>query len=494
MTADVAVLPRRDGKEETNKEGNESNVVTALAQILGSADPETTFLDVVSDGVIPDEICLELAEHLGELVKAMNFDNRIETVFALRESKAISEKTEQYLLLAILEMGEREEVSACPVAPLEADDAGAPAETVFSIPEPTLESPTAAPPAPPTNLIADLIRLAAELQARFGTSLPEEGKLDGKLSEIRQAVEKLTEEEFASLRQILGSAILAQAELPAGQRQVNVASSLEVVSILLGQRQAELTSAAFTIYEVLVREGFQLTLRNGFDRPLMTISSIALLRNRFRRWLAGLGEGEEEFALTQKAVATLEKFLLAAADEQTKAVIRREEAKRLRERIVSSGIRVLSAVSEELVAAQPATKEGALQQVWGYLCAKRSELASELRAAGSATLGEAEAVIRRIFYLHSATAALRREMAELEAGDYNPLSQRPMLSDRDKRLAFYELERKELDSIRGELEAALKEGLVADRDHDRKKLLILSGITTDKLQELDRLIEEVRHG
>ncbi len=491
MTAEMAAPLWRDGEKET-KEGNESNVITTLVQILGSDDPKTALLGAINDDTIPDEICLELAEHLGELVEAMNFDNRIEVVFALCESGAISEKTKRYLLLAILETDEQKEISACPVAPLEADGTGAPAEIALSIPEPTLESPAPALQAPPANLTADLIGSATELQRQFGTNLPE-----GEQSKIRQAVGKLPEEEFASLRQILGSAILAQAEVPADQRQVDVVASLQVVEILLGKRQAELTSAAFAAYEILGNEGsFRLTLRNEYDRPLMVVASMSLLRNRFQKWLDfhESGLGAEELASAQKAVATLEGFLLAAADDFTKTAIQRERATRLRERIISSRLHALDRVSEELVTAQPTTKEEALNLLNSYLRAKRSELASELRTAGSAILGEAETTIRQIFNLHLATSALRREMAELKASDYDPLAQRPMLSDRDKQLTVYELERKELVSIFDELEAALEEGSAADRSRsrNRKKLQILLAITASKLQELDQLIAGLR--
>ncbi len=502
MTADVAAPPRRDGEKETKKEGMDGgNVVKALVQILGSEDPEDTLLRAIYNGAIPDEICLELAEHLDELVRAKNFDNRIEIVFARRKSGAISEKTEQHLLLAILEMDEQEETE------VEVSDKLIEITvTVVPLPVTTDQALEVPPPTPKTSedtLIADLIRLAAELQAQFAnfTTVPEE-----KLSEIRQAVRNLTEEEFSSLRQILGSAILAEAEIPTDQRGIDISASLEVIGILLDPRQAELTHACFSAYEILVREGFHLTHRNGYDRPLMTVASIKLLRNRFRGWLDSRESdlGPEELASAQKAVATLEGFLLAAADDFTKTAIQRDRATRLRERIVSSRIRALDLIGEELVAAQPTTKEEALQQVHGYLRAKQSKLASELRTAGSAILGEAEATILQIFNLYSAAIALRREMAELKASDYNPLAQRPMLSSRDKRLAVYELEWKELDSIRVELEAALEEGPAADRNHNRnrKKLQILLVITAGKLQELDQLIAglrpapalEVRHG
>ncbi len=500
MTTDVAVLPQRDGEEETSpeKEGSEGQVVTTLAQILGSADPETAFLDAISDGAIPDEICLELAEHLGELVKVANFDNRLEVVLALRESGAISEKTQQYLLLAILEMDEQGET--------EVEVSNELIEiTVTVIPLPVatdqaLEVPSPTPNDSEDTRIADLVRSAAELQAQFGTNLPEDEQ-----SKIRQAVGKLTEEEFASLRQTLGSAILAEAEIPTDQRGIDVSASLEVVDILLGQRQAELTAAAFTAYEVLfVHENFRLIHRNGHDRPLMTVSSVTSLRNRFQSWL---DSHNELSAQSRKILDVLELFELGAirAEERKaaregreidprsvarKETILRQRAERRRKLLIRAGVSSLDAVNGELVRAQPATKEGALQQVGGYLRAKRAELASELRAAGSAILGEAEATIRQLFDLQSACAALRREVAELEASDYNPLAQRPALTDAEKRLTFYELERKELDSIRLELEAALKEE--AETPRNRKKLLALSAITAGKLQELDQLAAGLR--
>ena len=514
MTAVIAIPLRRGGEKETNpvkspsgdhevkKEGGEGQVVTTLVQILGSADPETAFLDAIANDVIPDKVCLELAERLGELarpalagrggVKAANFDNRtrIETVFALRESEAISEVTEQYLLLAILKMDEQEEVSA-------------PAEIKLSIPEPTPESPAAAPQAPPVNSIANLIRSAAELQKQFGKNLPTDEQ-----SEIRQAVGKLTEEEFASLRQILGSAILAEAEVPTGERQIDVIASLEVVEILLGLRQAELTGTAFLAYEVLTGEGFRLTHRNGHDRPLMTVSSITLLRNRFRRWLDSrefgppnqslrdaTGQvGADELASAQKVVATLEGFLLAAADDYTRATVQRDNAARLRERIISSWVRILDAVNEELVAAQPVTKEEALRQVQGYLHAKRCELASELRAAGSAILGEAETAIWRIFDLHSACSALRREVAELEINGYDPAAQRPVLSDHEKQAAYFEIKRKEdefsLREIESQIEAGIQAGSLAGKR--LKKARAQRDEALAELEGLDWLIAGLR--
>jgi hypothetical protein len=502
MTAEFAVV-NSNGEEETITEGGEGQVVKILVQILGSDDPETAFLGALETGAIPDEICLELAEHLGELVKAKNLDNRLETALALAESEAISEKTQNILLLAILEMCEQERISVK-------------TEIRIPIPEPTpipsasggvtgqaSESPTPAPQAPPANPVADLIKSAVELQKQFGKNLPEDRQ-----SELRQAVGKLTEGEFASLRQTLGSAILAQAEVPTDQRWLDVAASLEVVSILLGQRQAELTAAAFNAYEALATEGFRLTHRNEFDRPLMTVSSITLLRNHFRRWLdsheSGIGAdelapipsalgGATGQASVQKALATLENFLLAAGDNRVKAAIRQDQTARLREQIVSSGIRALGAINEELIAALPQTKEKAMEQLLSLLQAKRAELASELRLAGNKTLAEAEAAIRQIFDLHSATAALRRELVELEANDYDPLAQRPMLSDREKRLVFFELERKELDSIRVELEAALEEAVAAKASgRMRKKLQNLLAVTAGKLCELDQLIAGLR--
>jgi hypothetical protein len=485
MTAEVAVVDN-NGEEETITEGNEGQVAKTLVQTLGSADPETAFLDAVFNGAIPGDICLELAECLGELVKAKNLDNRLEVALALTESETISDRTKKILLLAILEMAEQERISVK-------------TEIRTPIPEPTptpsasggvtgqaLESPTPAPQAPPANPIADIIKLAAELQKQFGKNLPEDRQ-----SELRQAVGKLTEEEFASLRQILGSAILAQAEVPADQRWLDVAASLEVAEILLGQRQAGLTAAAFIAYEALAGGGFRLNHRNEFDRPLMTVSSMTLIRDRFSRWLDlnESGFSEEALARAQKALATLEGFLLAAGDSRVKTAIQRDRATRLRERIISSGIRVLDAINEELVAALPQTKEKAIEQLLSLLQAKQSELASELRLAGTKTFAEAEAAIQRILGLHSACSALRQEIAELKANDYNPLTQRPLLTDCEKRLAFFELERKELDSIRTELEAALEEATAAKvSGRTRKKLQKLLATTAGKLCELDRLI------
>ena len=512
MTAVVAPHHCEMGGEEETKEEGMDEVIKALAQILGSDTPENTFLDAVSNGVIPDEVCLELAEHLGELVKVVDLDNRLEVVAALRESGAISEKTQEILLLAILEMDEQEETET------EVGDELTEI-TVTIIPlsapplEPSAEGQTGQAQAPAANSVADLIRSAAELQAQFGKNLPEE-----KLSEVRQAVGKLTEEEFASLRQILGSAILAQAEVPAAERTVDVAASLEVVDILLGQRQTELTAATFASYETLASEGFRLTLRNEFGRPLMVVASISLLRNRFQRWLDSRESGppnqslrdatgqvgEKELASAQKTITTLEGFLLAAADDRIKTAIQEDHASRLREKIVTSWIRVLDAISEELVAAQPATKEEALNLQKGYLNAKRRELASELRSVGSKSLGEAEATIRRIFDLRSACAALRREITKLVATNYDPVAQRPVLSDREKQLAFLEIKRKEdvssLRKIEDQIKAGVQSGELAGKRLE--KAYGQRDWAIAQLKKLDRLITnlrpaptlEVRHG
>jgi len=486
MTAEVAVVDS-NGEEETITEDNEGQVAKTLVQILGSADPETAFLDAVSNGVIPDDICLELAEALVELVKAKNLDNRLEVVSALTEGGTISEKTRNILLLAILEMPKQERTSA------ETE-----IQTPIPVPTPTPpasggiagqapESPTPAPQAPPVNPIADIIKSAVELQKQFGKNLPEDRQ-----SEIRQAVGKLTEEESTSLRQALGSAILAQAEVTTDQRWLDVAASLEVVEILLGQRQAELTAAVFTACEALATEGFRLNHRNEFDRPLMTVSSITLVRNRFSKWLSSheFSLSEEALARAQKALATLEGFLLAVGNKDTKEKIRQD--RNLDEEILL-GTLALDATNRELVAALPQTKEEAIRQAQGHLEEKRQELASELRLVGTKTLAEAEATIQRILGLHSACSALRQEIAELKANDYNPLAQRPDLSCREKRLAFFELERKELDSIRVELEAALEEAIAAKvSSRKRQKLEKLLARIAGKIQNLDRLIADLR--
>jgi hypothetical protein len=146
-----------------------------------------------------------------------------------------------------------------------------------------------------------------------------------------------------------------------------------------------------------------------------------------------------------------------------------------------------------MIAALPQTKEKVIEQLLGLLQVKRAELASELRLAGTKTLAEAEATIQRILGLYSAITALKQEISELEANDYDPLAQRPMLCRREQRLAFFELERKELDSIRVELEAALKEAVAAKTPgRTWKKLQKLLAVTAGKLCELDRLIAGLR--
>jgi tetrahydromethanopterin S-methyltransferase subunit B len=67
-----------------------------------------------------------------------------------------------------------------------------------------------------------------------------------------------------------------------------------------------------------------------------------------------------------------------------------------------------------------------------------------------------------------------------------------MLSDREKRLVFFELERKELDSARAELEAALKEAVAARvSGRKRQKLEKLLARIVGKIQNLDRLIADL---
>jgi len=490
---------RSGGETETPKEGlNESAVVKALVQIFGSDNPETAFLDALERGVIPDEICLELAECLDELIKAQDFDNRYGIVAALRESGAISNKTQEILLLTLFELDEQEELSTPRVeSTVQAPPPESPVPISSVTDGATGQAPV--PQVPPANRLADLVRSAAELQSQSGTAdaVPEE-----RLTEIRKVVSELTEEEFNSLRQQLGSAILAQAEFPVDQRQVNIPASLEVIAILFDPRQAELTRSCFNAYEVLFNhEGFRLTHRNGNDRPLMTVNSIHLLRNRFRSWLDSheSGLGEDELVAAQKTATTLDGFLLAAADDRIKAAIQRDHARRLRERIISSWVRVLDAVSEELITALPRTKEEAVQRAQVNLEMALASLGGKLRTVGSCHLCEAEVALRQILGLYSAARAQRREIAELEADGYDPAVQRPALSDSEKRLNFFELERKELDSIRAELEAVLKE---SDKDsgRNRKKLNILMTVTVGKLEELDQLIAglwpatEVSHG
>jgi hypothetical protein len=502
MTAEVAVVDS-NGEEKTITEGNEGQVVKTLVQILGSNNPETVFLDALKTGVIPpDDICLELAEALVELVKAKNLGNRLEVALALAESETISERTRSILLLAILEMAKQKPKSPIPEStPTQSASGGVTGQAPESI--------TKAPQAPPANRLVSFVRSLVELQARFGVAeeVPEQA--------LRQF--RLTKEEFELVRQQVSAKVLAQAELKPGQRRIDIPSSLEVISLIqtvwemtkeddlaakdfataqsLGRRQANLTHACFTAYEILATEGFRLTHRDKFDRPLMTVSSMTLIRDHFRKWLGSheFSLSEEELARVQKALATLEGFLLAAADNRVKAAIQRDRAARLREQIISSGIRVLDAVNEEMIAALPQTKEKVIEQLLGLLQVKRAELASELRLAGTKTLAEAEATIQRILGLYSAITALKQEISELEANDYDPLAQRPMLCRREQRLAFFELERKELDSIRVELEAALKEAVAAKTPgRTWKKLQKLLAVTAGKLCELDRLIAGLR--
>jgi len=498
----ISPVKSPSGDHGVKKEGNEGQVVKTLVQILGSADPRTALLDALQTGVIPDEVCLELAKHLGELVKAENLDNRLEVPLALAESKTISEKTRNILLLAILEMAEQKPKSSIPEStPTPSASGGVTGQAP--------ESPTKAPQAPPANRLVSFVRSLVELQARFGVAetVPEQA--------LRQF--RLTKEEFELVRQQVSAEVLAQAELKPGQRRIDIPSSLKVISLIqtvwemtreddlaakdfataqsLGRRQANLTHACFTAYEILATEGFRLNHRNEFDRPLMTVSSMTLIRDRFRKWLGSheFSLSEEELVRAQEALATLESFLLAAGDNRVKAAIRQDQTARLREQIISSGIRALEEVNEEMIAALPQTKEEAIRQAQGHLEGKRAELASELRLAGNKTLAEAEATIQRILGLYSAITALKQEISELEANDLNPLAQRPMLTDCEKRLAFFELERKELDSIRVELEAALKEAVAAKAPgRTRKKLQKLLAVTTGKLCELDRLIAGLR--
>jgi hypothetical protein len=145
-----------------------------------------------------------------------------------------------------------------------------------------------------------------------------------------------------------------------------------------------------------------------------------------------------------------------------------------------------------MIAALPQTKEKVIEQLLGLLQVKRAELASELRLAGNKTLAEAEVTIQRILGLHSAITALNQEISELEANDFNPLDQRPDLSCREKRLAFFELERKKLDSARTELEAALKEAVtVKAPSRKRQKLENLLARIVGKIENLDRLIADL---
>lgn len=433
----------------------------AVAQILRSQEPADELLATLIEGSIPDQIGQELVEVFDEIVKVPDFDNLVEIIDVLQEDGMISTPTAKTLLLAIVEMAGQ-------------------GETVQQATEPGSAEMQA-----PVNGLRSLVRQATELLQQFGTpaAVPDEG-----LGEIRQAVQNLTAEEFAALRQSLGSAILVQAE---SEKEVDVSASLRVVEILLGQRQSTLIEAAFTVYKTLFQGKVRLRDRDKFDRPLMTILSLTFLRNRFRNWLdvnkACLGEKELETA--EKEVTKLEKFLMAAGYESLREAIWNDLSNRRREKIISNGIGFVNFVNYELAADQPQTKEAFLAQANGYLESAAEKLGYCLQHTGGKTLGEAEATLDEILSGLSFCKLWRNEYAKLELLDYNPASQQPELSAAQKRLAFFETERKELDSIRIEIGEQIE--LAKESRGSKatlKKLGSLQDITLRKIAELDQCI------
>lgn len=470
--------------------GSLETVAQTVTDILRSQEPEEKLLAAIEGGGIPDKVGLELAGVFGEIVEVANLDNSVELVILLFEQGKISTPTQQILFLAIIEMATQEEVR-------QTETSDEPVEVVPAVPVQVSE----------LTGRAALIKAATELQQRFGTAsaIPAD-----KLEEIRQAVEKLPAEEFASLRQFLGSVILAQAELPADQRQVDVTASFEVVEILLRRRQAELTSAIFTAYETLYKQGFRLRDRDETNRPLVTITSINLIRNRFRVWLDSHESslGKEELTVAENAVHTLERFLIAAAHESVQEAIQRDLATRLRERIIRSGVQTLDILNSNLVAALPPTKEEAQRQVIagepqteeellqppvGHLDVQVARLGSCLRTIGSKNLAEADSVLEEILMTCSLCTFWRQELVTLAGSEYNPADQQPSLSPAEKRLAFYEIERKELDQIRTEIEEQIEQ-VTESRGSGAmlKKLGVLQDITLRKIADLDQLIATLR--
>lgn len=471
--------------------GSLETVAQMVTKILRSQEPEDKLLAAIEDGGIPDKVGLELAEVFGEIVEVANLDNSVEIISSLSERGAISTQTEQILFLVIIEMATQEEVGQIQTGdePVEV----MPATVPVQVPELTSR--------------AALIKTATELQQQFGTAsaVPAD-----KLDEIRQAVEKLPAEEFASLRQFLSSVILSQAELPADQRQVDVTASFEVVEILLRRKQAELTSAVFTAYEALHKQGFRLRDRDETNRPLVTITSTNLIRNRFRAWLDSHESnlGKEEFAAAENAVRTLERFLIAAAHESVQEAIQRDLSARLRERIIRSGIQALDILNSELIGVLPQTKGEAQRQIVGgkprteeeflqppvgYLDAQVTKLGSCLRTIGSKNLAEADGALKEILTSYSTCAFWRQEWATLAGSEYNPADQQPSLSPTAKRLAFFEIERKDLDQILTEIEEQIEQ-VTESRGSGAilKKLGVLRGIVLHKLTDLDQLINPLQ--
>lgn len=468
-TAETAIGSNRNGSFDPDI------AARVVSGILRSQEPEEKLLNAIVDGALPDQVGLELAEVFGEIVRVSNLDNSVEVITSLSERSAISTLTEQILFLAIIEMATQEEVGQ-----IETGD------------KPVEVGPVAVAPSTPMTDCAALIRSATELQQQFGTvsAIPAD-----KLEEIRRQVENLPVEEFASLRQFLSSVIIAQAELTAHQRQVDVAACLAVVEILLRQRQRELTAAIFAAYETLHKQGFRLRDRDEANRPLVTITSTNLIRNRYRAWLDTNESslGDKELSAAENTARTLEKFLVAAAHESVQEAIQKDLAARLRERIIRSGVQALDNLDSELVTALPQTKKDAIHQVQNYLDAQLAKLRASLRNIGSKTLVEADATLGEILNGYSLSQLWQRELAALEGSDYNPANQKPELSPAEKRFAFFEVERKKLSEILGEIEKEF-EKVTESRSSGAslKKLDVLRSITLRKIADLDQLISPLR--
>jgi len=449
-----------------NQNGSLDNAVKAVVQIFWSKDkePEVMLMSAIETDALPDQTGLDLAEVFGEIVGVSNLDNLVEIVTSLCEKSVISTLTEQILLQAIIEVATQEKVGQ---------------ELSASLQPPALTGRAA------------LIKAATELQRQFGAvlNIPAE-----KLTEIRGSVEKLPSEEFASLRQLISSLIVAQAELDVDSRQLDVTASLEVVEILLGQRQSQLTAAIFSTYEVLHRNGFRLQDRDASNRPLATIRTVTLIRNRFRVWLDSHKEqlGKEESERAEKSVHTLERFLLSAAHESVQEAIRKDLSARLRERIIRLGVMFIDSRNNEQVEALPQTKEEALEKTSEHLAQVRNRLATRLQLVSTRPLAEANTVLKDILAQYSLCAMWQQGLSKLEGSDYDLSDQKPNLTTSDKKELFFETERKKLDSIRLDIEEQIEKSRLSEAKASIQKLNILLAVTVRKIEELDYLIAQER--
>ena len=434
----------------TSKGNQESNSEDMFIGLLGeiifeSEDPETAFLEAIIADRVPEDLIQQLADAVRDFIA----DGGVETkVLDLDNSQMAIPQVHAEAAPTVL----------IPTAIQESESMAVTA--VQAVVEP-----------PKPDKFTELVRRTSEAHSRFGAELPESER-----SEIRSLTNALTEDEFKSLRQILGSAILAEVEKSVEGRTLDTSSALAVITTIFGQRQADLTAATATVYETLRHGGFRLTLRDDFNRPVMSVSSLALLRTRIRSWLAD-NTDEKLF----QAAECLEGFLLAAADQRVKAAIQRDAGDRIRDRIIISWSRVIDAVNAELVSAQPATKEQVLRNLQTDLGTRRVQLVSLLRTIESVPLCQAEATISKMLDLKSSISALRGQMVEIEANGYTP-ALAPTLSVFEKRLVFFEIERAELVAIRGDLQ-----GLINSGQHVQKALILLV-LTGRKISELETII------